>query len=506
MENPTVLSGDFLYNDTEVSGSDCLYEHATPGCDDVACQSAVCALQSDCCASGKDQAQWDLKCADLAHQYCCNLLGNRCDNSRHVLSADHLPQPATLDGLSVVAGRADDGPGYLYLFGGGAFVSGGKLVLTDCAFRENYAWGGGGGVYLNVADLVAVRSTWTGNRGAQGAAISGLYSSIDLTGADMQQNQTVLSVLDLSDGSLILRESTVSRNEGAGAAVFALWSTVDIEGAALADNEFLGLNLYRSPATITRTDVARNDGGGIRYWGTFLSLSDSIVHDNRSNSDYAGGLTIDPEGPVYVDRCTFARNDTDNNEGGGINFWNAASVSPLYLTNTILWANTAVSNPRPAVQIAANNRSYIHASSCIVQDWNAPYLPGVGMLDADPLFVSPSGPDNIPATPDDDFHLYMTSPAINVGDPSALVSPDSTDLDGSPRLSGCRVDLGAYETPHTQPHGDFNADGRTDLGDLSAFIGCLDGSGGLPTETCLCVFDMDSNGAVDLRDYAQMGR
>jgi cysteine-rich repeat protein len=44
-----------------------------------------------------------------------------------------------------------------------------------------------------------------------------------------------------------------------------------------------------------------------------------------------------------------------------------------------------------------------------------------------------------------DWHLAPTSPAINAGDPTFVAGPGETDLDGAPRVSGPRVDLGADE-------------------------------------------------------------
>ena len=54
----------------------------------------------------------------------------------------------------------------------------------------------------------------------------------------------------------------------------------------------------------------------------------------------------------------------------------------------------------------------------------------------DPLFVN---------APVGDFHLQALSPVINVGDNSAPALP-ATDKDGSPRIIGGVVDLGALSS------------------------------------------------------------
>ena len=58
---------------------------------------------------------------------------------------------------------------------------------------------------------------------------------------------------------------------------------------------------------------------------------------------------------------------------------------------------------------------------------------GIGNVTGDPKFVDPVAGD---------YHLQSSSPAINAGDPAAVVDHD---LDNTPRPRGGRVDIGAYE-------------------------------------------------------------
>jgi cysteine-rich repeat protein/parallel beta-helix repeat protein len=62
--------------------------------------------------------------------------------------------------------------------------------------------------------------------------------------------------------------------------------------------------------------------------------------------------------------------------------------------------------------------------------------------DASSLFANPQL-----ATPAaGDIHLLGTSPAINAGDPAFVPAPGEVDIDGQPRVTGVRVDIGADET------------------------------------------------------------
>ena len=96
---------------------------------------------------------------------------------------------------------------------------------------------------------------------------------------------------------------------------------------------------------------------------------------------------------------------------------------------------------------------------------------------ADPLFLdasNPAGPDGIWFTVDDGLQLTENSPAIDIGENTALID-DIADLDndgdvdetipfdvlGNPRLVGPRVDAGAYEFSGIDPN-DIDGDGLPD--------------------------------------------
>ncbi len=50
---------------TPMATSNCCTEHAFPGCDDISCETAVCLLDSFCCA-----AEWDSLCVNQANLSC----------------------------------------------------------------------------------------------------------------------------------------------------------------------------------------------------------------------------------------------------------------------------------------------------------------------------------------------------------------------------------------------------------------------------------------------------
>jgi cysteine-rich repeat protein len=90
----------------------------------------------------------------------------------------------------------------------------------------------------------------------------------------------------------------------------------------------------------------------------------------------------------------------------------------------------------------------------------AAYAAGTG-ADAHSLVADPL------LTPD--LHLAATSPAINAGDPAFMAGAGETDLDGAPRVSGPRVDLGVDEVTC--------GDGVTNPGEECDDANAIDGDG-----------------------------
>jgi cysteine-rich repeat protein len=82
-------------------------------------------------------------------------------------------------------------------------------------------------------------------------------------------------------------------------------------------------------------------------------------------------------------------------------------------------------------------------------------------LSADPQLLAPASAD---------FHLRATSPAVERGDPAFVAGVGETDLDGAPRVSGARVDLGADEA--TCGNGTTEPGETCDDGDLVDCDGC----------------------------------
>ena len=113
------------------------------------------------------------------------------------------------------------------------------------------------------------------------------------------------------------------------------------------------------------------------------------------------------------------------------------------LTNSILWGNTATPDTNQTIYSESGT---IDVSYSDVQGG----YPGIGNIDADPMFVNEIAGD-----------LRLAGRAcVDRGDNTAVAEGVTTDLGGNPRITGGIVDMGAYEAPRTIGPGRPGADPR----------------------------------------------
>ena len=185
------------------------------------------------------------------------------------------------------------------------------------------------------------------------------------------------------------------------------------------------------------------NGGGlylIRSNDWECSITNSLFANNNS-VHFGGGLAFCDSSPL-VSNLTVVGNHSYGVNCGGIHFYQYSS--PVLL-NCIIYGNTNEAPIEEPVQMWAwtydNYSPEFH--NCLIQygfeniSNHEVILVYENCLDEDPLFV---GPDN------EDFRLDSDSPCINAGSldtPTEIIN--GLDLDGHQRVSGGRIDIGAYE-------------------------------------------------------------
>jgi len=382
--------------------------------------------------------------------------------------------------------------------GGGMYIAFGSPTVTNCTFSGNSAGGGGGGMWIPGGSGPTVTNcTFSGNSAGGGGG--GMH-------------------LSAHGGSPTVSHCTFSGNSAGGGG--GMINSGGGSGSTVANCSFVEntasngggmLNICDSPKVTNCTfsgNTADFDGGGM--CNIFISGPTVTNCTFSGNSAESGGgmanLSEDPVGTPHptVTDCTFSGNTAINGHALSFDGGNPNYSSHLAMTNCILWDG--------GDEIWNNDGSTIAINYTDFQGG----FPGIGNIDADPLFVDP---DN------GDYRLSAGSPCIDAGN-NWGVHQDTTDLDGdgdtreltpwdldgNPRFNadpadfdpGCGVpvvvDIGAYEFQFDPVDevflGDLNGDGIVGIVD---FLALLANWG--PCEPGCCLADLDIDGDVGIADF-----
>lgn len=437
--------------------------------------------------------------------------GDMLDNSFHVVQMRNIFRSATLDGFVVRNGRADQ-PTFPNNSGGG-LLNEGAMTVVNCTFEDNFAASGagvfsrtnpstfdgcvfrnnrassegGGGMFR---DGGAVRnSTFSGNNAKFGGGMQ-IIGPVRIDSCQFISNFGQLGggVQHTNGGSFIARCRFVGNSAFQGGAAYI--------GAG---------------ATITHSWMFSNNanqGGGVFFVSGASLLNTLMVRNFAGNS---GGGIYSAVTNINVRSCTIARNGAAS-FGGGIYMDNGTFT----LANAIVWDNTdGTVNPAQAQQIV-RAAGTLTVRNTVVQGWTGS-LGGVGNSGGNPRFADPDGPDEVPGSADDNYHLMPNSAAIDAGDNTLapadtadldgdldLLEPAPVDVDGMPRFvdyppctgpqadGRLSIDIGAYELQRPLPIGDANGDLVVNFSDITSVLASF----GSINHVC----DVDCDGVVGFSD------
>ncbi|MBT3612662.1 MAG: hypothetical protein HN522_06965, partial [Flavobacteriales bacterium] len=301
---------------------------------------------------------------------------------------------AQLIGFTVQNGRGVSVNGGIYFRGGGIHISGASPQLKYLIITNNSGQEKGAGIYVESSSSYFSNLQIIYNTVSYGSAISGGGIHI------YQSNITI-------DSSLIN-----SNNALYGAGIF-------ISGAG-------SLNIFNS--TISNNSNSSWEGAGIYYFGSGGTCKNVLFSENNvsgvGNSGYGSGFGVYNSNPIF-EQCTFI----DNN--GACGYIHGGS-NPI-IRNCIFYDNPdgAIKFNGATADITYNNFFNNGASTFI--NLTNPLLLFNGFLNnigdscdiyyniqVDPLFVN---------TANQDYHLQLSSPCIDAGDPISNTDPDGTIAD-----------------------------------------------------------------------------
>ena len=365
----------------------------------------------------------------------------------------NLAESAELSGLTITGGVADDG---------GGIYNVGTLTVTGSTISGNSASEGGG--ISNIGGTITViGTTISGNSASEGGGggIRNVLGTLTVIGSAISGNSAGWDGGGIYDGegTLTVIGSTISGNSADwdGGGIRSYKGTLTVAGSTISGSSARrGSGICSTFGTLTVTgstisgNSTRENGGGIYVYHGTLTAANSAISNNLAGWDGGG---IYGRGTLTVTDSTISGNSAGGGGGGISNY-----QGTLTAHNTILAGNTADTNGPDAYGLLKDTSFHnligdASGMSGIVDGVNG-NLVGTAESPIDPRFVRmPSpGPDAEWGTEDDDYgdlNLLPDSPAIDAGDDAWAVdaegNPLLTDLDGKPRISGQRVDMGAYE-------------------------------------------------------------
>ncbi|MEZ6084406.1 MAG: hypothetical protein R3E58_10820 [Phycisphaerae bacterium] len=346
--------------------------------------------------------------------------------------------------------------------------------------------------------------------------------------------------------------------------VIELGACVFVEHDLILDNKNITLRGQGADQTILDGDGVAAKFMQIRN-GSDCTVEDITFQNGISSGTIGGALRIGGQATALIKRCHFQNNRSGTSQVGAV-FAGGGSVSTfehcvfednhsdnLASAVSLLGANTTVrfvnslfnGNDGSAYFTALNDGGTMEFVNCtFVENQNQQTFGAShggqttihNSIHDDTtisstfidfircLFPGATG-DNIDGLPtfvdaaNGDFRLAAGSLGIDAADYDTYVAAggDATDLNGDPRAhddtgtadtgSGAPayLDLGAFEfqgTTQCGGGGDFNNSGSVDLDDYRSFTPCMEGPEVLLESNCGC-FDLDSDGDVDVRDFAE---
>lgn len=362
-----------------------------------------------------------------------NMDNDTLGNSFCVFSIGQSFTTMTLDGFTIQDGNANGDGGGGTINGAGMNINaystptGSAPIFNNCTFKNNYADGAGGAVYVEA--------------GAGGVAFP-TFDNCTFQGNEANSSGGAVYHSAFSNGNIstAFLNCTFSNNT-AGASGGAVFNHGGISGNA--NPTFKQCNFDSNQST-------GQHGGAVYNLGTNAGNSNPTIINCRfyNNSGFAAGAiynngTVGGVSSPQITNCTFVGNYTTHSSGnGGAIYANGSQsgTSSPQITNCIFWDNlTQNANGSEIIRSVdgAPVLSYclVDVADCAGLQSGQNISCGAGMIyNQNPQFTDLGNGD---------LTLTTNSPAKDNGQNSA--NPEPIDLIGEDRISNTTIDIGAYE-------------------------------------------------------------
>ena len=329
----------------------------------------------------------------------------------------------------------------------GAFLVGG--TIQNCAFTNFYIDPEGGAIVMSggiVSNSVVTYRRYPISYGA--AAVSctdeGLVTDSQILGIESSGYGSAVSLANSRlENSVVSGVSRFGPNSG-GVAVSALSSSV--VGCTISNNSNIttGGGVHLEDSLMDRCVVTHNLGGGECSGGGGIFEVNSVIRNSLITSNSLTFIAAEPScgnygGGVYMRggslvNCTVVGNSADvisNGTGGGGGVYAESGG----VTNCVIYFNLVYVDNNPSSNwLSTGTAIFDHCCT-------TPTAGGAGNVTQDPQFVDMAHGN---------FHLASTSPCIGAG-VVQLWMAGAQDLDGNPRTTNGRVDMGAYQSGYPPP-------------------------------------------------------
>ncbi|MEN1728986.1 MAG: choice-of-anchor Q domain-containing protein, partial [Pseudomonadota bacterium] len=269
-------------------------------------------------------------------------------------------------------------------------------------------------------------------------------------------------------------------NDNRGAGILNLGGLPALRNLRLIGNSaFTGAGMFNQNASPLMSNVsfvfnaATANGGGMHnldgssplmVGASFIAnqafIGGGMFNDNNSNpelhnaiflgnaaTNFGGGLANTASSPS-VTNVSFSGNTARDFFGGAIDNFDGSN---LVLNNVIVWNNRDSTGIGNASSSISNDSATVMIGHSLLEgcrpggSWQSACGTDMGsnVADAEPMFIDTPFPPLGFVTTEGDLRLMADSPAIDVGNNSAVTQP--VDLLGNDRIINGTVDLGAYE-------------------------------------------------------------